>query len=325
MNQTNFRLSVSYLTFYIAIAIATANPALAEVLNVSKIVTGVHTPTPSLGFIFPNGTPSAVVTHVPMVHAKTGADSFEMYPGGWAPWAAASSNPSIKRQVNSPAPSVADSVTTSYHREWNQLAQAGMTPQVKQATVAAVFKNGSALASTSYALNVEHIGAVTSDYFLNLSIPEVLRFLNPAYRLEPGSNGGTYVFYAPASARSRSAVDVYVDGLPVWSTESTYMFPDSDNPFAKIENKWGNAQSPQSGNAILYLGRLGTGKSFRISMVVRTEAFSGATYCGSETSWGFRTMHCFDLSERVLLPVPANSQVPGMSLFSKSALVYRAN
>jgi hypothetical protein len=301
----------------------------AATVNVSKIATGTFTPTPVLGLVVPAGTPMAAVTYYPVVDAKTGADALDLYqPGSWSSvWANNAGDPSIKRQTNSPSPTVDQYGTTvSYYLPYYELGQAGMTNTGKQQTFAGVFRTGAATASSSYAMQVQHFGALTHNYYLSIKAPELSQKHSPAYRLEPGSNGGTYVYYEPTAAKSRSAVDVYVDGLPVWSTERIYAYPDgADDPFAAYEHEWGAAQS-NSGDVVLYLGRLSAGQSVRITMVVRTDGQATANTCGSESAgWNNTIKHCFDLQERVLLPTNGPSEVPSMYLYSFSAGNVRQN
>src|SRR5262245_41851751 len=125
----------------------------AATVNVSKIATGTFTPTPVLGLVIPAGTPMAAVTYYPMVHAKTGADALDVYqPGSWPAWTNNASDPSIKRQTNSPSPAVDQYGTTvSYYLPYYELGQAGMTNTGKQQTFAGVFRTGVATASSSYA------------------------------------------------------------------------------------------------------------------------------------------------------------------------------
>jgi hypothetical protein len=301
----------------------------AATVNVSKIATGTFTPTPNLGLVIPMGTPMAAVTHYPVVHAKTGADALDMYqPGSWSVvWANNATDPSIKRQANSPAPTVDQyGANVSYYLPYYEVGEAGMTNTGKQQTFAGVFRTGAAAASSSYAMQVQHFGALTHNYYLSIKAPELYQTHSPAYRLEPGSNGGTYVYYAPAAAKSRSAVDIYVDGLPVWSTERIYAYPDdTDDPFAALEHEWGAAQN-NSGDVVLYLGRLSAGQSVRITMVVRTDGQTTANTCGTQSAgWNYTVKHCFNLQERVLLPANGSSEVPTMYLYSFSAGNVRQN
>ena len=301
---------------------AAAISATAQI-NVSKIVTGQHT-LPVGGLYIPSGAQAANITYYPAVHAKIGPDTHDLYPNGWAGmWANNVSHPFIKRQTNSPAQQpLPDGGTTGYYRPYYELATAGLVSG-KQSTKAGVFRTGSASASTSYAVKIEHFAAAPHDYYLNLTVPQIVRFFNPAYHLVPGSNGGAYVFMAPKKAASRASVDIYADGLPIWSSASAYRFPDdSPNPQAKYEYKWGT--SPAAGSTVsLYLGRFATGQTVRLSIVVRTDASSEASTCGSELSWGVETKHCFDLSETVNLTPNASTGLPGMYLHSRPYFIGR--
>ena len=305
------------------LVMAAATISAAAQVNVSKIVTGQYT-VPLGGLYIPNGAPAANITYYPAVHAKVGPDTYDMYPGPW-PTAASNSvsHPTIKRQTNSPGSQpLPDGGSVSYYKPYFELASVGVANN-KQTTNASVYRTGSSTASTSYNVKIEHFGAGSHDYYLNLTVPQITRFVNAAYNLVPGSNGGTYVFLAPKKAASRASVDVYADGLPIWSSESVYRFPDdSPNHGAKFEYKWGSTQAANS-VVSLYLGRFSTGQSVRISVVVRTDARSEANTCGSEVSGMYETRHCFDLRQTVDLVPNSATGLPGMYVHSRSYVVSR--
>lgn len=297
--------------------------ASAQPINVSKIVTGIYTPTPG-GLIMPNANLPANVAFYPLVHARTGADTFDMYPGSWpALWNNNVLHPSVKRQTNSPAPQqLEDGGKLVWEKPYTQLGQAGLNNQGKQVTTAAVFGSGTGSASSSYTMKIEHFGGGSADYYMSVTAPVLQRFLQSAYNLVNGSNGGTYVFLKPTSASSRASVDIYADGLPIWTSESAYAYPNNtDNPTAKHEWKWGAAQSAPA-NVTLYLGRLSTGKSLRISVVVRTDATAVANTCGVEShSFSDDIRHCLDLAEVVSLTPHASNGLPAIHVFTGSPII----
>ena len=125
----------------------------------------------------------------------------------------------------------------------------------------------------------------------------------------------------PNAARARAAVDVLVDGLPVWSSESTYMYPEGTASYAwdKRLTSWGNTLV-DNGETKLYLGKLYPGQSITITFVVRTDTFVNADSCGTAYGIGFNVPDqktCFDLSQTVDLPFDGSGP-PGISVYAKS-------
>lgn len=311
----------------LTVVAAAAVSLSAQAINVSKIVTGVQTATPNIGFYLPNGTPYANVDYYPVVHGKTGADPLDMYPGSWAQnWANAVSNPAIKRQTNSPAPVPIGNGTISYAKPYTQLAQAGLNNQNKQFTTAATFGSGSASTESSYAVRVENFGGSSTDYYLTITVPERKQYYNPAFSLccSGDSNGGTYGYMAPKSIASRASVDVYADGLPVWGSEKTYQFPTGANsPWADpYQLSWGSTAAANT-NVLLYLGRFKTGQAVDFTIVVRTDATANAPTCGDESSYGSVIRHCLDFSETITMKPSGNPAVPAMYFWSHNGITYR--
>ncbi|MCX6626234.1 MAG: hypothetical protein NTW28_01205, partial [Candidatus Solibacter sp.] len=148
--------------------------------------------------------------------------------------------------------------------------------------------------------------------------------VSPAYTLQPGGpggGGGTYLYKSPVAARARAAVDVLVDGLPVWSSESTYMYPEAlaNYPWDRRMTSWGNTPV-DNGQTKLYLGKLVAGKAITISFIVRTDTWVNADACGTAYGMGFNTpdeKRCFDLIATADLPSPALGPV-GISVYGKN-------
>ena len=116
-------------------------------------------------------------------------------------------------------------------------------------------------------------------------------------------------------------MDVLVDGLPVWSSESTYMYPEgtANYPWDKVETTWGNTVTA-NGQTRLYLGKLYTGQAITITFIVRTDAHAAADKCGS-AYWGGGSppeKRCFDLSQTVQLTSPGTGSGPvSFSVYAK--------
>ena len=78
---------------------------------------------------------------------------------------------------------------------------------------------GWARSAVNYSVRVEHSSSTPLDYFVLLQHPKFLLGVQAAYTLQPNGFGGDYLYKSPDAARARAAVDVLVDGRPVWSSE----------------------------------------------------------------------------------------------------------
>ena len=187
------------------------------------------------------------------------------------------------------------------------------------------FTTGWAVAAGNYSVRTEHYSSMALDYFILLNHPKYLRSIQAAYDLVPGSNGGTYLYKKPTSARARAAVDVLVNGLPVWTSESTYMFPEGTASYAwdKIETTWGNTVTA-NGQTRLYLGKLNAGASITITFIVRTDVHAVADQCGT-ANWGYYSpdeKRCFDLTQTVQLTSSESGGPVSFSVYAKQLNTY---
>ena len=251
-------------------------------------------------------------------HARIAGDPFAFYVKPWSQvnWTDAPLLPDITRLLSTPAPTS----SLKYGSPYYQLAKVDMSPNPRFVQ-SRTFATGSAESAANYSIRVSHGSAQPLDYFIYLYHPKILTGVQAAYTLQPGGPGGpggTYLYKHPSSAGSRAAVDVLVDGLPVWSTESAYMYPEgtADYPWDKLFTKWGNPVV-DNGTTKLYIGRIPAGKVVSVSLIVRTDVKADASQCGTENG-GYNsadTQRCFDLTQTVQLQPGA--QIPAVYVFGK--------
>ena len=311
-------LRTAYLTLAASILAA---PALqAQNINVSPIATNWRT----LDWTEEANTikviPPANITYYQMGRVRVPADTSDYV--GPAPWTAAWSNvplyPYLSREFDTPPPTSQLTWASPYY-SLGLVDMASSTRQIQSRT----FSSGSARSAINYSVRVEHYGSTPLDYFVQLQHPKIQIGASPAYTLQPGGpggGGGTYLYYSPDAARARGSVDVLVDGLPVWSSESTYMYPEgiASYPWDKKNNSWGNPLT-DGGVSKLYLGKLYAGQSITITFVVHSDTFVDADTCGTSPG-GFNSpdqKHCFDLTGTVQLQSQTSGPV-GITVFAKS-------
>jgi hypothetical protein len=283
---------------------AAAVPALTaqSYLNVSKIATTFRGIDWNVEASAPVVNSGATITYYQMGRARVEGDASDFFaPGPWsAAWSNAASYPVVQRQVNTPLPTAQLAWGSPVYR-MGSVDMAAFPKHVASRT----FSSGWATAAVNYSVRVQQFSMPANDYFIILNHPTIQRVVQAAYSLQsggPGGSGGTYQYFSPNSARARAAVDILVDGLPVWSYESTYMYPENTADYAweKVETTWGHTLDPNS-QTKLYLGRLGAGKSMTITFIVRTDAHANAPQCGTQSgSWNNPDVkRCFDLTQAV--------------------------
>lgn len=181
--------------------------------------------------------------------------------------------------------------------------------------VEAQVSNGSANADFNYRMVAQNNNGAEQSYFLSFPASVSKHDETLAYSLsgqgDPG--GGTYAYYNPPYAGSRSSMDIYVDGLQVY-TSAGYFDHNSNYQDQWTNLQWTAGAAPAPGSSVLiFLGSLQPGASFTVDVVMRSEAASTATYCGNTDYLEFsppndHQINCFILKETIPIPA-ANSSV----------------
>ena len=321
------RTSRAFVPSLVAMLVA-VSAARAEQLNVSQIATGTFTPIDfAAAALQPLANDGATLTYFAL-----GTGSIDSEPTGYfsmPPWSSAFHNflffPFLRR-LDPTADYMDGNATFEYDISYFRRALVDMSSSTTKQVESALSKSAAVSAAVSYAARIEHTGADPLDYFMVLKVPAYDRKVNPAYDLccSGDPNGGTYSYHRPKAAKARGAVDVYVDGLPVWSNESAYMYPAlaSSDPFDSFERSWG--KDPGPAQSTLYLGRLSAGDTLTVDMISRTDVSSDAPDCGIEGPFSpfgdpVYSVHCFNMRQQIVLqPGSANDPAPvGFRIYSK--------
>jgi hypothetical protein len=181
-----------------------------------------------------------------------------------------------------------------------------------RAVAAMTSKSGEARAAYSHHLRIVNDSAATRNYFIEFTPPT-----RTASRAQATYLIDNFILtYGPKSAASRSSVDIYVNGLPVWSQANTFHRPANFSGNDGIDVAWDTQLN--GGSQILYLGRLAAGATMQVSYVISSEARADAPQCG-KTAHTYPTgpteVNCYTVYERLSLPgtVSARSLLPSFS------------
>lgn len=316
-------------SWLIAGAILGAAPcagAWAEQINVSRIASGtnVNVDWSELNQVSVAGANFSFFT---LATAQAAPDARPYFaPGPWsASTAATPAKPKLTRTTKLDDYSQGGANFT-YDRHYTANGVVDMTPAspTTKPVSASMFKSGAAAGQVSYRMRIDATSPQPLDYFLELQVPQPKRGVEPGYDLccSGDSNGGTYSYHRPKSASSRAAIDLFADELPIWTSESAFLYPNvgaSGSPFDKLEIAWDKSTAP--GKTTLYLGRLAAPASVTITFAVRTEAH-GDGDCGVQ-NYGLPgspayAVHCLSVDQSVALSGGDAGAPVGFILFAKT-------
>lgn len=305
---------------------ALASQAHAEQINVSRIASGTHVNV-DWSELNQASVSGANFSWFTLVTSQAQPDARPFFaPSPWtAVTAAAPAKPKLTRTTKLDDYKQGN-VPFAYDRHYTSSAVSDMTPASPATKLVAsnVFKSGNAGAQVSYRVRIDATSAQPLDYFVELSIPQPKLGVEPGYDLccSGDSNGGTYSYHRPKSASSRAAIDLYADELPIWTSESAFLYPNTGangSPFDKLQIDWDKPTAP--GKTTLYLGRLSAGASLTLTFAVRTEAH-GDGDCGVQ-NYGFAGnqsygVHCLSVDQSVALSGGDGANPVGFTLFAKT-------
>jgi hypothetical protein len=308
-------------------AVLVGGGAPAENINVSRIATGKNTPIDfAAEASLPEANDGATLSYFALGTAKIDSEPTKYF--AIAPWSAAfqtaPTHPKLER-VSPAVPYMQGNATFTYSPPTWRDALVDMKSGPKRVSSAtAVDGHPNAQSAASYTTRIDHTGSAALDYFLELQVPTYDRSIQPAYDLccAGDPNGGTYSYHRPQSAKARAAVDVYADGLPIWSSESIYRYPQlaGGSPFDEQDVSWGKDDG--TGTSTLYLGRLAAGQSLTIALIARTNVNDKTSDCGiQDTSTPFGDpeflVHCFDIVQGIDLKRGGEGAPVGYRIYSK--------
>ncbi|CAD5369649.1 conserved exported hypothetical protein [Rubrivivax sp. A210] len=184
------------------------------------------------------------------------------------------------------------------------------------------WRSGSGFSTTSVAvrLNVPASGPMRT--FVQFTVPTLVRQGQNASYVGGPSQFQT-IQTAAARLQGRAAVDVMVDGLPVWSSASHVLLPQRIRTVDKqaFELHWDMPLG--SDKVTLYLGSLPAGSRHVVAVVVRSELRVDAQTCHADSEFGVSYLRCHSRIEGLTLPSVqvagpiVSFHVPDIRIFSR--------
>ncbi|MFT3818498.1 MAG: hypothetical protein QM750_12820 [Rubrivivax sp.] len=297
------------------LAAVLAPSAGAASFNVSQLVNGVAEPWP----LYLPGTPTADcgANCLYVNSAAAGmSNSYDLTPGpyvvgGWPP-AYAGGVPglaSVAEELAVPLPNngqTMDGGGIGVHQRANvEFAWQPLLGGQRQMAVQS-WKTGSGAGTVSYALRIQTPAAGAKRTYLEFRVPALRRGWQLAYTMG-GPSGYEYIYTQATRLQTRSAVDVYVDGLPVWSSASNALQPKRFNPpgLNPLILDWD--QPLVDDTVTLYLGTLPAGSVRSVAMVLRTDLRTEAPTCKNSHENGTTYQRCHSQREAISLPADSVS------------------
>ncbi|MBC7939061.1 MAG: hypothetical protein H7Z19_04735, partial [Chitinophagaceae bacterium] len=137
------------------------------------------------------------------------------------------------------------------------------------------WRSGSGGAALSYAVRIDTPAGPARRTYLRFGVPTQQR----ADKRAGYYNGNTPITEQPEKMQARSVVDVYVDGLPVWSSSSMRLLPKRYQPEVPSMIDIDTGAAMAGGFADLFLGTLPGGSSRTAVIVMRSDLRVDAPTC----------------------------------------------
>ncbi len=314
----------------IAAALPAASRADPPVLNVSKLVLGTEEPLPPEGWavISPCGNDCRYAT----VSGTQMSNGYGSWPGALntAAWPVFYSNVEpLYEAVQDNLAVAAAPAGTAYSslpsgvKQRSRVAYSYLwsEPASSRQLDVQTFKSGRGASAVSYAVRINTPPAGARRTFLRFKLPTLVR--DGQYATEvAGPSGNQPLSTMPKRLQARSAVDVYVDGLPVWSSQSMRLLPQRYNPSlpGTLELQWGGALD--GSNATLFLGTLPAGSARSAVIVLRSDLRVDAPTCHTVNQpLGLDERSCDAQLEGLSLPTQASAPFyihnPDISVYTR--------
>jgi hypothetical protein len=311
-----------------SLLLAAAGPAAAATYNVSELVLGTAQPLPPAPWI---GATSASSCRYASVSGAMMANGYTIWPGAYATngWPVSfSATPPLydpaQVQLVVPDPPAGQAYDTLFGdplpRQRARVvfsASAAMPASARQLDVQ-TWRSGSGASAASYAVRIEAPAGPARPTFLSFGVPTPVRESKRAGHIAGPSGQQPFTIY-PKRMQARSIVDVYVDGLPVWSSESLLLMPQRrSDPWGQTEISWGPALD--GSRATLFLGSLPAGSVRTAVIVLRSDVRADASACDVEPNQflGVDLRRCNAEAEGLSLPTksgpPTYGHVPDISV-----------
>lgn len=270
------------------LALSATGPALGTQYNVSQLVLGAAEPSPPGWF----GVSCGQACRYTSVAGTQMSNGYASWPGALshATWPVFPALPppsysSVQDALAVAAPP-AGIVDVGLPSGVLQRARVNFSasiidpPSARQLDVQ-TFKSGTGASALSYAVRIEMPPGNARRTFLHFGVPTLVRDSLHASRLG-GPSGNEPIVTRPLRLQARSAVDVYVDGLPVWSSESMRLQPQRHRPDTPgmLGPAWGPALDGDT--VTLFLGSLPAGSTRTAVIVMRSDLRVDAPTCHTE-------------------------------------------
>jgi len=293
-------------------------PAVAATVNVSELVTGVAEPLPA----HPGNRVDC--TSLCRYAAASGvgmSDSYTTAPGPYqlGAWPVLFSSGKkgfigLEESLPTPAPptgQVAEVLSSGRLQRAAVDFDSGRVRDGVRRLSVQTWKTGSGAATASFAVRITTAADGPRRTYLEFTVPTLIRSELLAWNLtSPSGNENTYSY--PRRLQTRSAVDVYVDGLPVWTAQRNQLEPQRYGALFwwPLDLDWGHAlptasQPLNPAAATLFLGTLPGKTTLTVVVVMRTDVRVEAPTCRSQTEFGVTTQRCNVRYEGLSLPATA--------------------
>lgn len=284
-----------------------AAPALAATYNVSALVTGTAEQMPL--FITTPSVPCTTACQYTQASSTGLSNSYTMNPGPyltgtWPPVYQASQPgvASVHEELPIAAPPAGSVLASGFEDGVRRRAAVDFAWQPlmagKRRIAAQTWQTGSGASVVSHAIRLTVPAHTTQRTWLEFAVPASESAWSHAYDVISNQSFFSY----PKRLQARSSVDVYVDGLPVWSSSSNLLRPQrwGKATLYDIRLNWG--QSLDEGTATLFLGTLQGGSAYTVSVVIRTDLRVDAPECDNASEFGTNHVRCHSHREALSLP-----------------------
>lgn len=298
------------------LACGAATAQVANAINVAALVTGVSEDKPASSLRTPCGSQCVWAT----ASAVATTDSYTVSPGplvplAWPTWVG--TRPAVQDALTEPLEVVLPA--TGGSATWTGLASGKLhraevhndlyawMGSARQQLSTESFRVGSGSATVSYAVRIQNTSGAPQAQWLEFSVPQALPAFEVARNDYGGSNGFTPETAHPRQQATRSAVDVVVDGLTVWSSATHRLQPRRvPGQHGPLLLRTGAGLGPQP-KVLLFLGRVPAMATIHVTLLLRTDARLDAPTCLHESEFGGSYMRCH--AHREVLSIPSASSL----------------
>lgn len=313
----------------VALLLAAPHIATAATYNVSQTVLGVAEPLPANGgFQLACGSACRYAS----ASGAQMANGAIAWPGAFAmaSWpvhftSTAPQYASVDDTLAVPAAPAGTQYDTLGEQPWQRAQVAWsylseMPASARQLDVQ-TWRSGTGASAVSYAVRINTPADGARRTYLSFEVPTSVRAWKYAGYIG-GPSGQQPYTVLPNRMQARTAVDVYVDGLPVWSSQSMRLRPKRHGASgaAPFDLDWGDALD--GSQATLFLGTLPAGSSRTAVIVMRADLRVDAPSCYTLPDPAFDDeRRCNAHREGLALPgssvAPLYLKVPAVTVYTK--------